>query len=261
MKLKTKLIIGLFLMGSLTFGQNNQIEKEEAKLGIEFDATWASKYIWRGFDLYDDHAAFQPSIDFDLFGTGFSVNVWHSTACGEGYGSSEELDYSVTYQNSLFAETNYQTDYSVTWLYYDYYRISSDEADSQEFDLSLSWPKICPFNITPTYTIAYLYAAQSSSPASSTEMEGFVHILGLTYDCNLPETDLPLTFSWDITYNDGQGGTDIDHDWSHMTWGIASSIDFGPGSFTPAVYYQTSMEESINDENEFWATLSYTLSF
>ncbi len=127
--------------------------------------------------------------------------------------------------------------------------------------MSLSWPKILPYNITPTYTIAYLYAAQSSSPAASLEMEGFVHILGLTYDCNLPETDLPLTFSWDITYNDGQGGTDIDHDWSHMTWGIESSIDFGPGSFTPAVYYQTSMEESINDENEFWTALSYTLSF
>ncbi len=261
MKLKTKLIIGLFLMVSPTLSQAGQIEKEEAKLGIEFDAAWASKYIWRGFDLYDDRAAFQPGFDFDLFGTGFSVNVWGSTACSDGYGDSDELDYSVTYQSSLFAETKYQTDYSLTWLYYDYFRISSDEADSQEFDLSLSWPMILPYNITPTYTIAYLYAAQSSSPASSIEMEGFVHILGLTYDCNLPETDLPLTFSWDITYNDGQGGTDIDHDWSHMTWGIASSIDFGPGSFTPAVYYQTSMEKSINDENEFWMALSYTLSF
>lgn len=260
MKTKIIIVIGLIGIGTIAFAQTGQI-KHEAKLGIEFDVTWASKYIWRGMDLYDDHAAFQPSIDFDLFGTGFSVNVWQSTACGSGFVGSDELDYSVTYQNSLFAETKYQTDYSLTWLYYDYYRISSDEKDSQEFDLSLSWPDICPFNITPTYTIAYLYAAKSSSPASSLEMEGFVHIFGLTYDCNLPETNLPLTFSWDITYNDGQGGTDIDHDWSHITWRIASSIDFGPGSFTPAVYYQTSMEKSINDEDEFWVTLSYTLSF
>lgn len=89
MKLKTKLIIGLFLMGSLTFAQDDQIEKEKAKLGIEFDAAWVSKYIWRGFDLYDDRAAFQPSIDFDLFGTGFSVNVWGSTACSHDYGDSD----------------------------------------------------------------------------------------------------------------------------------------------------------------------------
>ncbi|MBN2590087.1 MAG: hypothetical protein JXA96_09505 [Sedimentisphaerales bacterium] len=261
MKLKTNIIIGLFLLNSLTFAQTNQIEKEEAKLGIEFDATWASKYIWRGMDLYDDHAAFQPSIDFDLFGTGFSVNVWGSTACGSGFVRSDELDYSVTYQNSLFKDTKFQTDYSLTWLYYDYFRISSDEADSQEFDLSLSWPEICTYNVTPTYTISYLYAAQSSTPASSLEMEGFAHILGLTYDCNLPQTDLPLTFSWDITYNDGQGGTSIDHDWSHITWGLSSSFDYGPGSFTPAVYYQTSMDDSINNEDEFWATFSYTFVF
>lgn len=260
MKIKSMLVIGLCCIGTFTFAQTDQIQQDEPKLGIEFDATWASKYIWRGMDLYDDHAAFQPSINFDLFGTGFSVNVWESSACGSGFVSSDELDYTVTYQNSVFNDSKLQTDYSLSWLYYDYFRISSDEADSQEFNMSLSWPNACPV-ITPTYTISYLYAAKGSSPASSLEMEGFAHILGFTYDCNIPETDLPLTFSWDITYNDGQGDSSIDHDWSHITWGLSTGIDFGPGRFTPAVYYQTSMDSSVNNEDEFWTTLSYTLSF
>lgn len=50
----------------------------ENKLGISMDESWVSKYIWRGQDIYDDHAAFQPSIDFDLFGTGFFPTFGHS---------------------------------------------------------------------------------------------------------------------------------------------------------------------------------------
>ena len=38
-------------------------QDEPAKLGIDLDATYASKYIWRGYDLFDDHAAFQPSVN------------------------------------------------------------------------------------------------------------------------------------------------------------------------------------------------------
>ena len=78
---------------------------------------------------------------------------------------------------------------------------------------------------------------------------------------NIPETEIPLTFSWDITYNDGQGGSDIDHDWSHITWGLSTSLDVGTGSFTPVAYYQTSMDDSVNNEDESWISLSYTLNF
>jgi hypothetical protein len=253
--------IVLFCTVTFAFAQTEQPQEEQPKLGLEFDATWVSKYMWHGMDLYDDHAAFQPSINFDLFDTGFSINVFNSIACGSGFVLDEELDYSIAYQNSIFNEKRFQTDFEISWLYYDYYRISSDEADSQELDLALSWPEVFSFGLTPTYTISYLYSATSSSPAARLEMEGFSHTFGLTYDCNVPQTDLPLTFSWDITYNDGQGGSEIDHDWSHITWGISTSIDAGPGSFTPAVFYQTSMDDSVNNEDEFWASLSYTFGF
>jgi len=259
MSLKTVLVIGLIVSGAFAFAQTDQ---EEPKLGVEFDATWVSKYIWRGMDLYDDHAAFQPSIDFDLFQTGFSVNVWGSTACSSGYVNSDELDYSVAYSNSLFNDSKFKTEYSLGWVYYDYPRISSDVADSQEFIMSLTWPEICSFGVVPTYTVAYLYPAESSTAVTTApEIEGFAHILGLTYDLDIPELDMPLTLSWDITYNDGYGGASVDHDWSHITWGVSSSFDIGPGSFTPAVYYQSSMDDSVNTEDEFWTGLSYTFGF
>ena len=255
------LIIGLFFTGTLAFAQTEQPQSPKPQLGIELDVTWASKYIWHGMDLYDDHAAFQPSINFDLFETGFSVNVWGSTACSSGFVQSDELDYSIAYQNSIFSETPLKTDYEIRWLYYDYFRISSDEGDSQELDLSLCWPEIFPFGLTATYEISYLYTAKSGSPAARLDMEGFSHTFGLAYDCNVPQTDLPLTFVWDITYNDGQGGGDIDHEWSYITWGLSTSLDAGPGSLTPAAYYQTSMDDSVNDEDEFWVSMSYTINF
>ena len=30
-------------------------EDNQAQLGIDLDATVVSKYIWRGYDLFDDH--------------------------------------------------------------------------------------------------------------------------------------------------------------------------------------------------------------
>ena len=64
------------------------LETDYGELGVDFDATWVSKYIWRGFDLLDDKAAFQPSINFDLFNSGFSVNVWSSFAGASKNGGS-----------------------------------------------------------------------------------------------------------------------------------------------------------------------------
>jgi hypothetical protein len=254
------LIIGLIYTGTFAFAETNLLPKESPKLGIELDATWVSKYIWRGQDLYDDHAAFQPSIDLDLFGTGFSINVWGSTACGSGFVNSDEVDYSVAYENSLFSNSVFKTDYEIKWVYYNYFRISSKEADSEEFDFSFSWPELFSFGLTPTYMLSYLYSATSDSPAAQLEMEGCAHTFGFTYDFNEPQTKLPLTFSWDITYNDGQG-SGVSHDWSHITWGLSTNLDIGPGTFTPAIYYQTTMDESINDEDEFWTSFSYKLSF
>ena len=50
-------------------------EEESPTLGVTLDSTFVSKYMWRGYDILGDHGAWQPSVDLDLFGTGFSLNV------------------------------------------------------------------------------------------------------------------------------------------------------------------------------------------
>jgi uncharacterized protein (TIGR02001 family) len=268
MKNITMFIIGLICMGNCALAQYAEPTKdanlsEKAKLGIQLDVTWVSKYIWHGQDLYEGHAAFQPSITFDLYGSGFSVGVWGSSACGGGFVNSDELDYWAAYSNSLFKDTKFKTDFEVKWTYYDYTRISSDEADSEELDFSFSWPNIFPCGIVPNYTLSYLYSATSHSPAAALEMDGFMHTFGFTYDVNVPQVKLPLPlkFSWDITYNDGQGGKDFGHEWAYTTFGLSSYIKCGPGGFTPAIYFQKTMDKSTNPQDEIWCSFSYTLNF
>ena len=43
----------------------------EGDLGISFDTTWVSKYIWRGVDMTDDKAAIQPSVNFGRLVTAY----------------------------------------------------------------------------------------------------------------------------------------------------------------------------------------------
>jgi len=251
----------------------------EGDIGVDIDATWVSKYIWRGIDKLDDKAAFQPSISVDL-GYGFSTTVWASYAgSSKGGGSistvnATELNYILTYNGSAFPGEAHQMDYAVNWLYYDFIDEPDNAADAQEFNVAVAFPQICPGGIVPRYTAIYMWPAEGGGPSNG--LVGWIHQFGIDYDIVLGEVipnnpEQVLTFSADIVYNDGAGvagttngplKTDIDHDWSHVLWGLTTEIacPFG-GTFRPGIYYQTSMEDSVNSEDEFWTGLSYTLSF
>ena len=240
----------------------------QGELGIDLDATWVSKYIWRGFDMLDDKAAFQPSVNIDLYGTGFSFNIWTSQACSSKNGGSvstvdaEEWDYSVTYANMFHEGEQYQTNYAASWLYYNFPDRAAKDGDQAEFNVAFSWPNICEFGVVPEYTIVYLYSARGDGAMARSEPEGFIHIFGLGYDYDCPALQMPLSLSWDLVYNDGAGGATVDHDWSHTVFGVSTSFDAPMGgTFTPGVYYQISMDESVNNENELWVALSYGLKF
>jgi hypothetical protein len=267
---KGTIIVTVMMLFSMV-GVGHAVETEYGELGIDVDATWVSKYIFRGIDILDDKAAFQPSINFDLFDTGFSLNVWssHAGAGGDTRGGTsrvdlEEWDYTLTYAGSAFDGEQYKTNYALSWVYYDYPDRASKTADSQEFNLALSLPDICPGGVVPSYTIIYNWPAKSRGANRGTE--GYIHVFGLGYDLAvegfLPDNpEQVLSFIAAAVYNDGTYGTTIDHDWSHILWGVSTSIDLPYGSLTPAVYYQTSMDDSVNTEDEFWVGISYGFSF
>jgi hypothetical protein len=68
----------------------------------------------------------------------------------------------------------------------------------------------------------------------------------------------------ELVYNDGvhPAGFNVDQDWSNAVIGASTDFDLGYNvTFTPAVYYQASMDTSINTEDETWVTLSVRYTF
>ena len=110
----------------------------------------------------------------------------------------------------------------------------------------------------PRYTYIQMWSAKGDGAVAALG-GGPIHIFGLGYDLAVAELPNPLSLGVAGVYNDGVLG--VDHDWSHILWSVATSFDCGPGTLSPGVYYQTSMDDSVNPEDEFWCGISYGLSF
>lgn len=243
------------------------VQADERELGVTLDTTFVSKYMWHGFNFYGhSNGAVQPNVNVDLWGTGFGAMAWGSWAMESGNRDLEEFNYVLNYGNSVFADTPYATNYTVNWLYYDYYDAPSRDSDLQELNAQLSWPELLPAGIVPNYTVGKLWQARSGS-AVLKGVSGWVHVLGLGYDLSLPDLfpDMPeqvISLMTDLTFNDGYGAAGVDHDWSHATVGASTSFPIVENlSFTPGVYYQISMDDSVNTDDEFWTSLSLAYAF
>ena len=267
MKKKVILLTVVILLSTAGFAQ-----AQEDKLGVTFDVTYLSSYIWRGIDVYGrgGHSAIQPSIDIDFYGTGFGTKVFWSRAVGSGYENLEEIDLTLYYYNDIYEDEIYATNYRVGWGYYGYPDEPGSERNFQEFFASLSWPKICPAGVVPSYTIIRMWPSEGGSIRN--ENGGWIHVLGLGYDLTVPELvpEIPeqvLHLSANLVYNDGVGASyagngSVDHDWTHMVFGLSTDFDLGNNlTFCPGLYYQASMDDSVNPDDETWVSLSLKYKF
>ncbi len=257
---------GILLAAVILLSAAGLVQAQEGELGVTLDVTYLSSYIWRGFDVYNNNnSAIRPSIDIDFYGTGFGVTVLSSRANIGGFENREELDFTLYYYNSLFEGETYATDYRVGWVYYNFPDNPQKAADMQEVFASLSLPKICPAGVVPSYTIICMWPSVENSTVNSAG--GWIHILGLGYDLTvpgiLPDTEEQVfNLSAAMVYNGGAGAVGVAHDWSHAVLGVSTDIDLGNNlALTPALYYQTSWENSVNSDDEIWATLGTSYTF
>ena len=258
----------------------NMAHAEEPALHGWISFEMGSEYIWRGFDVYDDHAAIHPSVNLDLFQTGFGMNVAGHRAMTGGFEGSERWDYNVYYQNMYFGDEKYAIANRIGWVYYNYPELKSSWADLQEIHVIFSFPKILPVEgLVPTYVLVKLWPSSSNSLVSNTidlttglpssgTASGFAHIFmldyGLPITCPITGGERTLNLHSEFVYNDGVGpaGQDVDHDWSNAVLGLSTVFDIGHGfSLTPAVNYQSSWDSSVNPEDEWWVTLNAKWTF
>jgi len=174
---------------------SNIVLAQEAELHGVLDVTYQSKYIWRGFDIYNDKSAIQPSVDLDLYGTGFGLNVMGHRANSGKQELGERWDYTLYYGSSLYQNETYQTNYRLAYVYYNYpdrSASSNDTMDLQEIHGVFSWPQLLGIEgLVPTYCIVKDWPSSSGSLIGSKSgttgtASGFAHIFMLDYRLPVP---------------------------------------------------------------------------
>ena len=161
-------------------------------------------------------------------------------------------------------------------VFRDFIDIHSEAADSYESGALLTWPNLCPTGaVTPSYYVGKIGPAWGSASAGTADLttnyDGWIHIFGVSYElkvegltANTPEQ--VFTFGVAAVYNDGftDGvlGTPVDHDWSHALLSVSTEIELAENaSLTPAFYYQSSWDDSVNPEDEMWLSVGASCRF
>ena len=62
-------------------------------------------------------------------------------------------------------------------------------------------------------------------------------------------------------HNDGGQGFQVDSGWSHLATGLSTTFEYKGIGFTPEINYQSSWEDTVNDEDEFWFTFGVSYAF
>jgi uncharacterized protein (TIGR02001 family) len=269
MKKKGILLIAVLLLSVAGLAQGQQGDlATTGELAATVDLTYVSSYIWRGFDLYsDDHSAIQPSLDIDLYGSGFGINIWWSRANTGTFEDAEEFDYTLRYSNSVFEGQSYAADYTVGWVYYNYPDNSRTDRDAQEAFGVISLPDLCPMGIVPSFTAIRMWQSNGGTRSTFHKQGGWAYMVALDYDLtitgfmpNIPEQVIGLR--GELWYNDGVGASHVDSGLSHAVFSVSSPLDLTNNlTFTPGVYHQLSMEDDVNTEDETWMSLSLAYKF
>ena len=246
---------------------------QEPELHGTLDFTYVSRYIWRGYDAYpSDHGAIQPSIDLDLYGTGFGLNVWMSRANQSGFENAEWINYTAYYKNRMFADESYVTNYKIGYTYFSYpdeprKGTTPGTGAAQEIFGAFAWPKLLPGGLVPSYAMFGYWP--SASDATNKANGGWAHVFGLNYDMMVPglldsETEQPIHLGFHTVYNSsvGPAGNSADHDFSHGVFSVSTDFPLSDSmTFSPGFHYQSSWDDSINASDEYWVSLSLAYKF
>lgn len=256
-------VLVLVLAGA-AFAQDEAVSEMGA---VDLDVTTTSKYIWRGYDVFDDHAANFFSVNWDAFNSGLNFNVWYAVPWGGTNEDATEIDYTVSYGMTFLEDEAWAMDVGVNYIYFNFPKGGRSDGfvDTQEIGVSIALPNLIPVGdsaLVPSYYGAKLWPTDDDL---GFDVFGGYHVFALGYDMPLPETDMVLNLFADLNYNDGIFGAM--HEFTHSTIGASTSFDFDPITVTPFVNFQWTISDDFadmangGDDYELWGGVSLAYSF
>lgn len=236
------------------------------ELGLHPDLTWASRYMAHGFNINEDNPSFQPSLHVETRVPGMQIAVWAGLPTDRDQSASDEYDFLVKYATTLNAgdrwavRLNAYVDY---WIYphtADAGEIDPEtgaaisELEGWKFNGGIALPALLPLGpapLVPSYNYYYWTPRQDDLFTA-----GGVHELGLAYALPVAGKQT-LDLSSTLNYHDGV--FDVEPGWSHATASLSTTFRAAGVRISPGVNYQWSFEDTVNEEDEFWAQLSVAL--
>lgn len=240
------------------------VNAEENKIGVTFDFTYLSRWLTKGVSTYGQQGGFFETMTLDFWDSGFGAYFIHRQPL-RGYSNRERLDYGVFYKGTAFKDTPYLTNYRFSWQYEHYPNIARNRFTTNEWQFAFSWPEIFGSGLIPKYILYYEYPA--GSEYLNREVAGFLHVFGLNYDLKTPAilSDMPeqvLTLGADITFRNGLGSKVADEDWTHSTLSVKTNFKIADNLIlTPGIYYQISMDDSVNPDDMFYTVINLRYKF
>ncbi|PLX46244.1 MAG: hypothetical protein C0609_01035 [Deltaproteobacteria bacterium] len=211
------------------------ISLAEVSLGASIDYT--SRYIWRGFDFYDDGPGIQPGASLGFSpadGIDVSLGVWANYDV-DNTEEWDEFDYTLDLSYAL-SET---LSISGGYIYYDF-----PEADTQTQEVYLGATFALPADVEGFATIYYDFD----------EGEGYYLTAGASYSMELGanlEGSLGGSAGY-MNYSDSGSYAGLDA-FSDVTVSAGLSYAIVEGvSANCSLNYAYVPDSDVNEDNEFW---------
>ncbi len=199
--------------------------------------------------------------------------------------------YYAGYMVSLFEGETFKTDLDFRYQYHDYYKTSSFVLDQQELSLLSQWKDLLPYGFVPYYQATFLFDGKGdrsiyTAPPGpgvlqygddqNANINGWLHKVGLALDVpfDMPEVgSMNVRFLVESVFNDGAISTKeaafdagvsmgAGSEWTHITYGVETGMQVGPGALGLGVYYQHALaDDYANLNNTFYSTIAYKLTF
>ncbi|MCA9411739.1 MAG: hypothetical protein KC944_11065 [Candidatus Omnitrophica bacterium] len=244
---------------------------EESRLGLTLTSAWSSKWMWRGYNIFDN-PMYGNALQAKLWNTGFKLTVANLGTAADRGDSIIGKDVPDWIEDALpgfkhrdFDANLYRADWegsicdqltvSLGAQYYDFYRISSSRLDYMEaFGVfTLSKMPLSP-HVGFFYGWPYGSARQGEGWMVDYGLTHFHPFQDLSFCCFKP---VGVLLKADLWYNGGAWAPFRAPGWSHATFTGAIPIALSEKlSLTPMLNYQYSIEDRVDRDNEWYTTVA-----
>lgn len=229
-----------------------------------------SSYMWNGFNRVktfglQDGPSVQPGVSLGVRNSGLSVDLGGSFVVNDN-SELQEATYGVKYVRDVTPVVKVGGGYT----YYDGHvseitsggvTVPVPDANSHEV-----WGRVevqSNVGVTPGVAVKYEKSTLDGVDAYAVVVGSVKYAMPLS-GVSLGTAGVSLNWNADVVYNSGfkVGGVEqVKSGVAAVDFGVNAPVQAGSFVVTPSVNYQVSVEETVNPDNQFWATLGVSYGF